>query len=596
MSFVIDNSYKYSNFKGNYIYSRKISPLIDQNKYSYEINQSDVVGRAVLSTKHKIDYSYRNACNIFDSLYQQFEGKVSNKMITFPYQYTLCNESSEIIMDETIFDFPSNFEYDGFMGFGSQCSISESYIFVTAPAYEAVFKYEKFNKKWTIFKTGVYAAISHTDRFVAIGNGGSLLEIYQTYSGILVNTDNTFVNVGQRQGSIDVFDDNGRCTFVVGDPGYDSGEGAFYIFNYNGYVFVKQGPFQIPSIGKGGVGLSVSINTNFVVVPVPFDDLGEGKGRVCIFRYPNYTDVICEISQPDARDPSSYFGSAVCINLANQIVIGAYDDDKVYVYEMETGLTYRWKNTQTYIGVSWYVSNKGLGYIVASDPRGYGQVDVYIAGEKRVLRKRTDNTDYDGFSLIACDRNQLIVGYPSYQNYSGRVYLYDILMKSDFIIPFKLCSGEELIADCSSFNSTATPIIEQSLTIYNYSSGTVLKECFDVFYEIPIVLLQGVDSYKLAITCSNPVQSIYAFLIDESKTFITRVKKIKLLISGEVVQEEDFNRENSNFPNADTAKMFVDLIPMNYVYTPELEIEFDSTQYDSISLYVFYDVIGGSAF
>ena len=169
-------------------------------------------------------------------------------------------------------------------------------------------------------------------------------------------------------------------------------------------------------------------------------------------------------------------------------------------------------------------------------------------------------------------------------------------MKSDFVIPFKVCAGEELIADCSSFNSTATPIIEQSLTIYNYSSGTVLKECFDVFYEIPIVLLQGVDSYKLAITCSNPVQSIYAFLIDESKTFITRVKKIKLLISGEVVQEEDFNRENSNFPNADTAKMFVDLIPMNYVYTPELEIEFDSTQYDSISLYVFYDVIGGNAF
>ena len=108
------------------------------------------------------------------------------------------------------------------------------------------------------------------------------------------------------------------------------------------------------------------------------------------------------------------------------------------------------------------------------------------------------------------------------------------------------------------------------------------------------MLEQGIDSYKLGITCMNPVQSIYAFLIDESKTFITRVNKIKLIISGEVVQEEEFN--SGYFNNSGTARMFVDLIPMNYVYSPELEIEFDSTEYDSISLYVFYDTIGGSAF
>ena len=161
----------------------------------------------------------------------------------------------------------------------------------------------------------------------------------------------------------------------VGDGDPDGGEGAVYVFRYDGVSWAQEDKLLATHAGPDHrLGESVAVDGDLIVAGAPgFDNSGTDSGSAIVFRFVSGAWFLEQRLLPDDPAAGDAFGSAVAVD-GDLVAVGAPRDNQGF---SDTGAIYLFR----FDGLEWVQEAK----LVASDATANGQLGTSLSLQAPML-------------------------------------------------------------------------------------------------------------------------------------------------------------------------------------------------------------------
>ena len=175
------------------------------------------------------------------------------------------------------------------------------------------------------------------------------------------------------QGDLLVSGAPGDLELGDGDP--DGGEGAVYVFRYDGVAWAQEDKLLATHAGPDHrLGESVAVDGDLIVAGAPgFDNTAADSGSAVVFRFVSGAWLLEQRLLPDDPAAGDAFGSSVAID-GDLIAVGAPRDNQGF---SDTGAIYLFR----FDGLAWVQEDK----LVASDASANGQLGTSLSLQAPML-------------------------------------------------------------------------------------------------------------------------------------------------------------------------------------------------------------------